>query len=229
MAAANVAMAFDLGGFNNTVITACAAGTQAIGDAAEAIRAGRANVMLAGGTEAGICALGLAAFCAMRALSQRKDDPHGSSRPFDSGRDGFVPSEGAATLVLESLERALARGAHIYTPRSSVTAPAPTRTTSSPPREDGAGAARAMRWALANAGVQPSEVGYINAHGTSTPLGDTAETTAIKPRFRRLGPADPGDVHQVHDWPPARGRRRYRGRRRRPGPSVPASSIPPST
>ena len=190
MAAANVAMAFDLGGFNNTVITACAAGTQAIGDAAEAIRAGRANVMLAGGTEAGICALGLAAFCAMRALSQRKDDPHGSSRPFDSGRDGFVPSEGAATLVLESLERALARGAHIYAEVLGYGAGSDAHDFVAP-REDGAGAARAMRWALANAGVQPSEVGYINAHGTSTPLGDTAETTAIKLVFDDLAPRIP--------------------------------------
>ena len=190
MAAANVAMAFDLGGFNNTVITACAAGTQAIGDAAEAIRAGRANVMLAGGTEAGLCALGLAAFCAMRALSQRKDDPHGSSRPFDSGRDGFVPSEGAATLVLESLERAQARGAHIYAEVLGYGAGSDAHDFVAP-REDGLGAARAMRWALANAGVQPSEVGYINAHGTSTPLGDTAETTAIKLVFGDAAPQIP--------------------------------------
>ena len=190
MAAANVAMAFDLGGFNNTVITACAAGTQAIGDAAEAIRAGRANVMLAGGTEAGLCALGLAAFCAMRALSQRKDDPHGSSRPFDSGRDGFVPSEGAATLVLESLERAQARGAHIYAEVLGYGAGSDAHDFVAP-REDGVGAARAMRWALANAGVQPSEVGYINAHGTSTPLGDTAETTAIKLVFGDAAPQIP--------------------------------------
>ncbi len=179
MAAANVAMAFDLGGFNNTAITACAAGTQAIGDAAEAIRAGRANVMLAGGTEAGICALGLAAFCAMRALSQRKDDPHGSSRPFDSGRDGFVPSEGAATLILESLERAQARGAHIYAEILGYGAGSDAHDFVAP-REDGKGAARAMRWAIANAGIDPSEVDHINAHGTSTPLGDIAETTAIK-------------------------------------------------
>lgn len=179
MAAANVAMAFDLGGFNNTAITACAAGTQAVGDASEAIRAGRANVMLAGGAEAAICAFGLAAFTAMRALSQRKDDPHGSSRPFDTGRDGFVPSEGAGTLVLESLEHAQARGAQILAEIIGYGAGSDAHDFVAP-REDGLGAARAMRWALKNAGLEPSDVGYINAHGTSTPLGDTAETTAIK-------------------------------------------------
>ena len=179
MAAANVAMAFDLGGFNNTAITACAAGTQAIGDAAEAIRAGRANVMLGGGTEASLCELGLAAFCAMRALSQRKDDPHGSSRPFANGRDGFVPSEGAATLVLESLEHARERGAQILAELIGYGAGSDAHDFVAP-REDGLGAARAMRWALKNAGLEPSDVSYINAHGTSTPLGDAAETTAIK-------------------------------------------------
>jgi 3-oxoacyl-[acyl-carrier-protein] synthase II len=179
MAAANVAMAFDLGGFNNTAITACAAGTQAIGDASEAIRAGRANVMLAGGAEAAICGFGLAAFTAMRALSQRKDDPHAASRPFDSGRDGFVPSEGAGTLVLESLEHAQARGAQIQAEIIGYGAGSDAHDFVAP-RADGLGAARAMRWALKNAGLEPSDVGYINAHGTSTPLGDTAETTAIK-------------------------------------------------
>jgi 3-oxoacyl-[acyl-carrier-protein] synthase II len=190
MAAANVAMAFDLGGFNSTAITACAAGTQAIGDAVEVIRSGRANVMLAGGTESGICGLGLAAFCAMRALSQRKDNPHGSSRPFDSGRDGFVPSEGAGTLILENLEHAQARGARILAEITGYGAGSDAHDFVAP-RADGLGAARAMKWALSNAGLQPSEVSYINAHGTSTPLGDAAETTAIKLVFGDSAPQIP--------------------------------------
>ena len=135
--------------------------------------------MLAGGAESGICGMGLAAFCAMRALSQRKDDPHGASRPFDSGRDGFVPSEGAATLVLESLAHAKSRGAPILAEIIGYGAGSDAHDFVQP-REDGAGAARAMRWALKSAGIEPSEVNYINAHGTSTPLGDAAETTAIK-------------------------------------------------
>jgi 3-oxoacyl-[acyl-carrier-protein] synthase II len=182
MAAANVAMAFQLEGYNNTAITACAAGTQAIGDAAEIIRSGRAHTMITGGTESGICALGLSAFCAMRALSQRKDDPHGASRPWDTGRDGFVPAEGAGILVLESLEHARARGAQVLAEVIGYGASSDAHDFVQP-REDGLGAARTIRWALQNAGIQPTDVGYINAHGTSTPLGDAAETTAIKVVF----------------------------------------------
>ena len=182
MAAANVAMALQLEGYNNTVITACAAGTQAIGDAAEVIRSGRADIIVSGGSESSICAQGLAAFCAMRALSQRKGDPHGASRPFDTDRDGFVPTEAAGILILESLSHAQARGANILAEVAGYGASSDAFDFVQP-REDGAGAARTMRWALENAGINPSDVGYINAHGTSTPLGDSAETTAIKAVF----------------------------------------------
>ena len=182
MAAANVAMTYGLEGYNNTVITACAAGTQAIGDAADVIRAGRADIILSGGSEASICAQGLSAFCAMRALSQRKDDPHAASRPFDSGRDGFIPTEAAGILVLESLSHAQARGAPILAEVAGYGASSDAYDFVQP-REDGAGAARTMRWALENAGINPEDVSYINAHGTSTPLGDAAETTAIRRVF----------------------------------------------
>ena len=182
MAAANVAMALQLEGYNNTVITACAAGTQAIGDAAEVIRSGRADIIVSGGSESSICAQGLAAFCAMRALSQRKGDPHEASRPFDLDRDGFVPTEAAGILILESLTHAQARGANILAEVSGYGASSDAFDFVQP-REDGAGAARTMRWALENAGINPSDVSYINAHGTSTPLGDAAETTAIRGVF----------------------------------------------
>ena len=166
MAGAQVALQYNLRGYNGTIVTACAAGTQAIGEAAMLIRAGRAEVVLTGGCEAGICDLGLAAFSVMRALTTLNEDPATASRPFDATRDGFVPCEGAGALVLESEAHALARGARIY---AEV--------------DDGEGAARAMAWALRDAGMAPEQVDYINAHATSTPLGDTAETNAIKKVF----------------------------------------------
>src|SRR6266699_5163610 len=159
--------------------TACAASNMAIGDAADAIRLGRADVMFAGGTEAPITPVGIAGFDAMRALSRRNDDPVGASRPFDADRDGLVMGEAAAVLVLEELEGARERGAKIYgelvgygvsSDAAHMTEPDPT----------GENPARAMRMALADAGVDPSEVGYVNAHATSTPLGDASETKVIK-------------------------------------------------
>ena len=159
--------------------TACAASNMAIGDAADAIRLGRADVMLAGGTEAPITPVGIAGFDAMRALSRRNDDPRAASRPFDAQRDGLVMGEAAATLVLEELEGARERGAKIYgelvgygvsSDAAHMTEPDPT----------GENPARAMRMALADGGVDPSEVGYVNAHATSTPLGDASETKVIK-------------------------------------------------
>ena len=159
--------------------TACAASNMAIGDAADAIRLGRADVMLAGGTEAPITPVGIAGFDAMRALSRRNDDPQAASRPFDAQRDGLVMGEAAATLVLEELEGARERGAKIYgelvgygvsSDAAHMTEPDPT----------GENPARAMRMALADGGVDPSEVGYVNAHATSTPLGDASETKVIK-------------------------------------------------
>jgi 3-oxoacyl-[acyl-carrier-protein] synthase II len=162
--------------------TACAASNMAIGDAMDAIRADRADVMFAGGTEAPITEVGIAGFDAMRALSRRNDDPTRASRPFDAERDGLVMGEAAAVLVLEELAHAQARGARIYaelvgygmsSDAAHMTEPDPT----------GESPARAMTMALRDAGVEPADVGYVNAHATSTPLGDTAETRVVKIAF----------------------------------------------
>jgi len=182
MAAANVAMQFGLEGYNNTAVTACAAGTQAMGDAVNIIRAGKAHTMITGACEGAISPLGLAAFSAMRALSQRKENPTTASRPFDADRDGFVPAEAAGIFVIESLDHALGRGANIL---AEIIGTASTSDAHDfvAPKEDGSGAARTMRLALRDAGVESEMIDYINAHGTSTPLGDLAETTAIKSVF----------------------------------------------
>lgn len=182
MAAAQVALQFGLRGYNSTIVTACAAGTQAIGEAMHLVRAGRAELVLTGGCEAGICELGLAAFSVMRALTSWDGDPTKASRPFDATRDGFVPCEGAGALVLESEEHAHARGATIYAEIAGYGCTSDAFHVVAPP-EDGEGAARAMAAALTDAGIEPSAVDYINAHATSTPIGDTAETNAIKKIF----------------------------------------------
>ncbi len=185
MAASTVSRMLGAKGYNATVVTACAASTQAIGEAAEVIRRGSADVMLAGGTEAGISQLGLAGFSVMRALSTHNEEPEKASRPFDAQRDGFVPSEGAAILVVESLEHAHARGATIL---AEVAGYGVSSDAYHPvqPDEDGGGAARAILEALRDAGVTPAEVDYINAHGSSTPLNDASETRAIKRAFGEL-------------------------------------------
>ena len=182
MAASNISRTLGLKGYNSTVITACAASNQAIGEAVETLRRGAADVMLTGGAEAGISRLGLAGFCTMRALSTRNDEPEKASRPFDAKRDGFVPAEGASVLVLETEEHALGRGADILCEVAGFgcTADAFHQVQ---PEESGEGAIRAMRRALEDAGVSEEEVDYINAHGTSTPLNDAVETTAIKGLF----------------------------------------------
>jgi 3-oxoacyl-[acyl-carrier-protein] synthase II len=182
MAAANVSRLFGLKGYTSTVITACAAGTQGIGEAAEAIRRGAADVVLGGGCEAGICQLGLGGFNVIKALSRSEVPPEKASRPFDANRDGFVPAEGAAILILESLEHALGRGAEILAEVSGYGVSSDAFHAVQPD-EDGAGAARAMRWAIEDAGMQPSDINYINAHGTSTPKNDMVETLAIKTVF----------------------------------------------
>ncbi|MEI6230738.1 MAG: beta-ketoacyl-ACP synthase II [Actinomycetes bacterium] len=163
----------------HTPVSACASGAEAIGYALEMIRSGRADVVVAGGTEACIHPITVAAFGAMRALSTRNDDPTHASRPYDLGRDGFVMGEGAGALVLESAEHAAARGARIYAEVASVGMTADAHHIAQPDPE-GAGAARAMRLALEAAGATPSDIIHINAHATSTPQGDIAEATAIK-------------------------------------------------
>ena len=183
MATGNLTIQLGLLGYTNTVTTACAAATQAIGDAAEVIRRGDADVMLAGGTEAGISELGLAGFCAMRALTTSYNDrPGESSRPFDRDRDGFAPSEGAALLVLEELGHARARGAQPLAELIGYGVTADAQFLVAPPG-DGGGAARAIRVALDSAGIEPGEIDYISAHATATEVGDIAETRAIRSVF----------------------------------------------
>ncbi len=183
MAAANVSQYVGARGYNSTISTACAASNNAIGEALQAIRHGVADVMLAGGAEAGISQLGLAGFAVMRALSGRNDDPHRASRPFDADRDGFVPAEGAGILVLEERQRAIARGASILCELAGFGATSDAGHLVQP-QESGASAARAMANAIDDAGLTPSDVNYINAHGTSTPLNDAVETVAIKRLFK---------------------------------------------
>ena len=182
MAAANVSRVFGLKGYTNTVITACAAGNQAIGEAAEVIRRGAADVIVAGGCEAGISRLGLGGFHVIRALSRYKGDPSKASRPFDLERDGFVPGEGAGILILESLDHALKRGANIFAEIVGYGISSDAYHAVQPD-ETGEGASKAIELALKDAGIGVDEVDYINAHGTSTPLNDASETKAIKKVF----------------------------------------------
>ncbi len=181
-ASCNIAIEFGCTGPNSTNGMSCASGAIAIGDGLRAIVRGDADVMLAGGAEAPLAPLCFGAFSIIRAMSTRNDDPAHASRPFDAGRDGFVMAEGAAVLVLEERSRALARGAPIYAELCGfgLTNDAHHMTA---PRPDGRQAARAMRSALAEAHVSPGEVGYINAHGSSTPLNDPTETSSIKQVF----------------------------------------------
>lgn len=181
-AAGHISMDLNLRGPNSCVATACASGSHAIGDAARIIQHGDAEVMVCGGTESCITVLGVGGFCALKALSTRNNDPQKASRPFERDRDGFVMAEGAGIVVLETLEHAKKRGAHIYAEFTGygmsadayhITAPDPL----------GDGASRAMNMALFNAGIKPEDVSYINAHGTSTILNDKIETLAIKKSF----------------------------------------------
>lgn len=182
MISGHLSIMLGLQGPNMAVVTACATGTHAIGDAMRMIQYGDADVMLAGGAEYATTQLGLAGFSAARALSQRNDDPQAASRPWDKDRDGFVLSDGAACLVLEEYEHARARGAQIYAELAGFGMSSDAHHMTMP-LSDGSGAARCMQNALRDAGVNAEQVGYINAHGTSTPLGDVAETMAIKRAF----------------------------------------------
>jgi 3-oxoacyl-[acyl-carrier-protein] synthase II len=182
MASGQLSLRYRLKGPNSAVITACATGNHAIGDAYRIIQRGEADLMLAGGSEAMINELCVAGFCNMKALSTRNDEPERASRPFDAGRDGFVCGEGAGIVVLESVEHARRRGARIYAEvvGYGMTADAHHMTAPDP---DGDGATRAMAAALRDAGLAPQAIGYINAHGTSTPYNDKTETAAIKRVF----------------------------------------------
>jgi beta-ketoacyl-acyl-carrier-protein synthase II len=182
MPAHHLSLTFQCLGHNSTISTACASGTQAIQEAADVIRRGAADLVLAAGAESYIAELPLAAFIAMRALATDNENPESACKPFDARRDGFVVAEGSAVLVLERLKHAVDRGARIY---AEVLGGASSTDGFhvAQPDPDGVGAARAMRWALQDAGVEPEEVDYINTHGPGTPLGDAAETRAIKAVF----------------------------------------------
>ena len=182
LASGQIAMRYGFRGPNSCVSTACATGNHAIGDSLELIKRGAADVMIAGGSEAVITPLTIGGFGAMKALSTRNDEPHRASRPFDKGRDGFVMGEGAGVLVLEELQHALRRGAKIYAELVGYGMSADAYHMTAPEPE-GVGAITSMRLALEAAEMRPEDVDYINAHGTSTPMGDTAETRAIKQVF----------------------------------------------
>ena len=190
MAAGLVSIRYNFRGPNTCIVTACAASANAIGDAAEIIKRDDADVMVAGGGEAPICEFAVAGFSQARALSTRNDDPSHASRPFDADRDGFVMGEGAATLILEEREHALARGATIYAEVVGYGMSADAYHVTLP-RPGGAGAAKAMQNALDDAGVGPDGIDYINAHGTSTEANDATETAAIKAVFGEHAPAIP--------------------------------------
>jgi len=182
MAPGQISMRHNLRGPNYATVSACATSNNAIGDAFMVIRSGLADMMVCGGTDASITEVGLGGFASMRALSTRNDDPRSASRPFDANRDGFVMGEGAGALILESLEHALARGARIYAEVVGLGMSADAYHISAP-HPEGAGAILAMNMALKTARLDPQEVDYLNMHGTSTPLGDIAETKAIKAVF----------------------------------------------
>ena len=190
MPSGRISMKYGFKGINKVVVSACATGSHSIGDAFRAIQYGDADVMVAGGAEATICDVGVGAFSAARTLSKRNDEPQRASRPYDKDRDGFVMSEGAGVLILEEYEHAKKRGAHIYAEvvgygqtadAYDIVAPAP----------DGSGAIHSMEFALKDAGMEPSEVQYINTHGTSTGLGDKAESHAVAKVFgdRKVNPS----------------------------------------
>ena len=182
MISGNLSIMYGYQGPNIAIVTACSTGTHCIGDAARYIEYGDADIMIAGGAESTVSPLGLGGFCAARALSTRNDDPQTASRPWDKDRDGFVLAEGAGVLVLEEYEHAKARGARIYGELAGFGMSADANHMTAP-CEDGAGAALCMTNALRNARVNLNEVNYLNAHGTSTPLGDKAETIAVKRAF----------------------------------------------
>ena len=227
-ASGQVSIRWGLRGPNSAVATACASAANAIGDAFKLIQHGHADVMITGGSEAAITHMGLGGFAAMRALSTRNDDPHRASRPFDRDRDGFVLAEGAGILILEEESLARHAGRRIYAELLGYGMSADGSHITAPD-EEGRGAARAMQLCLEDAGSPPDAVDYINAHGTSTGLGDLAETQAMKTRLRPPRPAAPDLQHQEPARPPARRLRRRRAGRLGPGDPHAASFPPRST
>ncbi|MDP7262762.1 MAG: beta-ketoacyl-ACP synthase II [Dehalococcoidia bacterium] len=179
MASGQVSMMIGAKGPNFSTVSACATGTDSIGEGLEMIRRGRTDVVIAVGTEAAVCEIGVAGFNSCMALSTRNDDPQAASRPFDSGRDGFVLGEGAGLVILESLEHAEKRGANVLAELAGYGASSDAHHVTQP-HPEGEGAARAMKWAIQDADLVPENVDYINAHGTSTPLNDKFETIAMK-------------------------------------------------
>ena len=182
MTSGQISIKYGFGGPNIAMATACATGAHSIGEAAAIIERGDADIMVCGGTEAAVCRLGMIGFSAMRALSTRNDDPEHASRPWDAGRDGFVMGEGAGILVLEEYEHAVKRGAKIYAEVAGFGMSADAHHITAP-TPNGEGGKRAMEIALKHAGLKPSDIDYINAHGTSTSLGDVGELLAVKELF----------------------------------------------
>jgi 3-oxoacyl-[acyl-carrier-protein] synthase II len=182
MASGHVSIRWNLRGPSYTVTSACASGAHSIGESAELIRRGVCDVMITGGSESTVCPLGIGGFAAMKALSTRNDDPTKASRPFDKDRDGFVLAEGAAVLILEDYDFAKKRGAPILCEITGYGTSSDAHHMTNP-APGGEGAARAVRAALADAGLRPEDISYVNAHGTSTPAGDGMETQAIKNVF----------------------------------------------
>jgi len=183
MASGHISMRFNAKGPNLALTTACAAGTHAVGEAFRSIAYGDSDIVITGGTESVVCPLAVGGFSAMKALSTRNDDPQTASRPFDRDRDGFVIAEGSGILILEELEHALARGARIYAEMAGYGQSSDAYHIAAPP-ENGEGGARCMKRALDDAGMNPEDIDYINAHGTSTPLNDRCETAAVKTVFK---------------------------------------------
>ena len=210
-----LSMRYKLRGHSYGIVSACAAGAHAIGTAASLIQSGAADAVVTGGSEAALTPLSKAAFAALDALSDS-----GISRPFDARRDGFVMGEGAAILVLEDAEKAKARGATILATIKGYGASSDANHITAP-QPEGRGAAQAIAQALESAGITPADIDYVNAHGTSTPLNDRAETKAIKLALGDRAGRDPRVLDQVGDRAPAGRRRRRRGRRDHPRPARP--------
>ncbi len=198
LASGHVSIRYGARGPNSATATACSAGAHAIGDSFKIIQRGDAEIMICGGSEAAITPMSIGGFAAMKALSTRNDEPERASRPFDADRDGFIVGEGAGILILETLDHAMHRGARILAEVAGYGMSGDAYHITQP-SENGDGANRVMRAAMRDAKIEPKQVGYINAHGTSTPLGDAIETRAMKSRVWRARREGCGELHKIHD------------------------------